>query len=372
MNNTDCRNAIEDMTDDKVRGLSLRVFPGRKSFYLFYRTKAGQQRRPKLGDFPTITVAEAREIAGAMLARVAKGEDPAGEAKANRKAETVSDLCDLYMKLHGNKKKSKDEDQRIIDKIVKPAFGKKKVMAFDDLDIETFKDDNANRPIQVNRTLALMSKMFRLAEKWKLRAKGTNPCDQVERFPERKRKRYATREETVAIFERLRHYRAKYPEQAAFLWLLIYTGARPGEIASAMRADLQGKALVLEDHKTEGETLEPRVIQLPPQAIDLIEALPKRDDGRLIGIDSPRHLWRHILKDTKITNLRIYDLRHSFASIGLSHGMTLDDIRELLGHKTHQTTLRYAHLITERAEQAAAMTADAFDEFAKPKLRVVE
>lgn len=372
MNNTDCRNATTDLNDDKVRGLSLRVFPNRKSFYLFYRTKAGQQRRPKIGDFPTITVAEARDIANALLTRVARGEDPSADIKADRKAETVNDLCDLYMRLHGSSKKTAGEDQRMINTIVKPALGKMKVKAIDDLDIEDFKSKNAGRPIQANRAMALMSKMFQLAEKWKLRPKGTNPCSHVERYPERKRKRYATRDETVAIFARLRGYHNQYPEQVAFLWLLIYTGARPKEIASAMRDDVQGKAIVLEDHKTEGETLEPRVIQLPPQALALVEALPKRDDGRLIGITSPRHLWRKILTDTGITNLHMYDLRHSFASIGLSHGMTLDDIRELLGHKSAQTTLRYAHLITERAEKAAASTADAFDEFAKPKLRVVE
>ena len=147
----------------------------------------------------------------------------------------------------------------------------------------------------------------------------------------------------------------------------LYTGARPSEIVAAKRTDIQGNALVLQDHKTESETLEPRVIQLPPQALALIESLPAREDGLLIGTKGPFRLWRKIIKDTGIKNFRMYDLRHTFASLLVSGGMTLPMVGRLLGHTQAQTTLRYAHLYDDPLREGL----DQVGEVLRPKLRLV-
>lgn len=383
MNSTDIKNATSDLNDDTIPGLTLRVSPtGRKSFYLRYRF-SGVQRRPKIGDWPTVNLIGARTVARSWLQQVAAGTDPSAERQKARCGDTVKELCATYMAEHGAAKKSCKSDQSRIDKYVLPAFGSEKVASIDDSHVEKLRKKMKAVPIQFNRTRAMLSKMFNLAEKWKLRPAGTNPCRHVEPYPERKRKRYATREESIAIFERLRHYRAQYPRQVAFLWLLIYTGARPGEIASK-GAVLDGNQIVLEDHKTAGATGERREIKLPPQAVEVLAWVadlkpdPRvlgtriRSPGTLVGIKFPTHLWRKILKDTKIKDLEIYDLRHSFASIGLSHGMSLDELGELLGHKSKETTARYAHLIDEFAQKNVSKVANAFDEFAKPKLAVVK
>jgi integrase len=370
MTNTDIKTATADLADDKVKGLDLRVFSGGKSkiFYLRYRFN-GIQRRPKIGDWPTVNLFQAREIAKTWLGQVAAGVDPSAERQKARAGEIVKDLCKTYMTEHGDGKKTGDEDQRMIDRYINPAFGNEKTAAIDEGHVERLRIKMKTVPIQFNRVLSLLSKMFNLAEKWKLRPRGTNPCKFVERYPERKRKRYATREESIAIFERLRGYHNQYPEQVMFLWLLIYTGARPIEIAAAEWQHLHGDKIVLSEHKTEG-TGDDRQIHLPPQALALIGA--PRETGPIVGIKNPRHLWTKIKADTKIKNLRIYDLRHSFASIGLSHGMSLDELGELMGHRSKQTTSRYAHLIDEHAQTAVTKVADAFDAFAKPRLAVVK
>lgn len=359
------------LRDDMVPGLQLRIFPQRRSWYLYFRTKAHVERRPKLGDYPIIPIAKARELARAMLVDVAAGKDPVADLTIERNAPTMVELCDKYMKEHAPKKKTKREDEKRIDSIVKPKLGTKRVKDVASDDIEDLRTRMVSVPIQFNRTRALLSKMFNLAEKWKYRPQGSNPTEHVDRYPERKRKRYFTREEAPAIAERLRHYADEYPEQVAFLWILIYSGARPIEIAAVMPDQVIDNAIVLDVHKTDQDG-EPRVIHLPQQAMDVIAKLKKTRSGTLVGIKSPRHLWEKIIEDTKIANLRRYDLRHSFASMALDQDYTLEQIGQLLGHKSPETTKRYAHLMDEKAKAAVTKTAAALDEYMKPGLRVVE
>lgn len=361
----------ETIRDKTVPGLQLRAFPGRKSFYLYYRFK-GQERKPKIGDYPTLSITAARRIAKEMLEKVAAGSDPSAERQADREAPTVRELCKRYMDKHGSKKKTRVEDQRRIDKYINPKLGPKKVADLKTTDIEDLHDSLSNKPYQANRVRAQLSKMLNLAEKWEMRPLGSNPCKHIGRYKENKRKRYMDRDEAGAIVERLRFYEGPYPQQAAFLWLLIYTGARPKEIASLRGEHLVGSKIVLKEHKTAESTGEDRVIQLPPQAVALLEKLHHGEDETLLGIKSPRHLWLKIVKDTGIKGLRPYDMRHTFASIGLSNGKSLAQIGELLGHKSTETTKRYAHLIDEKAKEDAEDIADAFDAFARPKLKVVK
>lgn len=370
MNNTDCHDAVSDLKDDKVPGLQLRVRANSKAFYLYYR-REGQQRRPKIGDFPGLTVAEAREIARAMLRDVSAGLDPSAARREARKIPTVRELGALYMERHGDLKKSAKEDRRQLEAYVYPALGKLKVTDVRVTDVDGLHKKLKDRPVQANRVLALVSKMMSLAETWEYRPLGTNPCSRVTRFRERKRIRYGTAEELGALMVRLRHYLPKYRQQATFLLLGLYTGARPIELRTARREDYSNGTLTLRDHKTDGH-VDLRTIHLPAQAVELIEQLPKTRDGSLLGIKSPRHLWDKLMEDTGIEGLRRYDLRHSFASVGLSFaGLTLDEIGGLFDHRSTATTSRYAHLIDTAARAAAAKTADAIDVFAKAPLRAV-
>lgn len=366
------------LRDDKVAGLQLRVFEQGRAFYLHYRFK-GQERRPKLGSFPTMSITAAREIAKDWLNRVARGEDPSSKRRAERLAPTVSQLCDVYL-AHvdppgGRARKSRKsiyEDRRNMDRFLRPKLGAIKVADLRVLDVKDLHAGLSRTPYQANRVLALLSVLCAFAENLELRPVGSNPTAAVDRYPERKRKRYMTREEAGAVTERLRFYEGQYPRQAAFLWLQIYTGARPDEIARLRAEDVQGAKVVLREHKT-ASTGDDRVIQLPPQAAALMAKLERPLKGRpLLGIKSPRHLWLKIMADTGIEGLRPYDMRHTFASIGLSNGKTLAQIGELLGHRSTATTSRYAHLIDEKAQQDATEIADAFDVFSRPKLVVVK
>lgn len=371
MNNTECKNTTVGLKDDKIRGLSLRVFPNRKSFYLFYRTASGVQRRPKLGDFPTLTVSQARDIAKDWLHRVSLGEDPSKNRAQKRAGMTVKEFTTIYLWRYARKKKSFKEDRRQIAKYIRPNLGSEKIEDITRDDIVALHNKMKKSPVQANRTLALMSKLMNYAEEIGERKNNTNPCQHVSRNKEKKRTRYCSREEAIKVFERLHFYNQLHPGQCAMMWLLIYTGARPSEIARARPEDVHNVGLVLDVHKTDS-TGRPRVIKLPKQARALIQGLPPTKDGTLTGVKSAKSLWNKIRKDTGVEDLRIYDMRHTFASVGLTHSdLNLEKIKDLLGHTNVSTTERYAHLMNDGAQDAVDAIGDAIDDYVGGRVRAV-
>jgi integrase len=163
----------------------------------------------------------------------------------------------------------------------------------------------------------------------------------------------------------LSSWEARRPESVAFIYLLVLSGARPEEIARArpewVRSLPIGGRLDLPDSKTGAKP-----VYLPPQVMDLLARLPKGDT--LTGIRSPKALWEIIRVEAGCPDLRLYDLRHTFASAALQAGYTLEQIGELLGHKNTQTTKRYAHLIDGHAQRAAADTANVLEGMMRPAL----
>jgi integrase len=350
--------------DERVRGLHVRVSSKARTFYLYFRTRGGLERRPKVGVWPTISLERAREIGREWLHIVAGGGDPVSDWQKERMAKSVAELAATYLERHAAQKKSGDEDKRMLDGYILPKLGRLRAQDITRSDIEGLHAGLKKTPAQANRVLALMSKMFALAERWEMRPHNSNPCHGIPRYREAKRRRYMRPGEAGSIFAAIQRHAAQYPQQAAFLTLLMFTGARPGEIAAARWSDLRDNRIELVEHKTD-RTGAVRVIFLPPQAMEAIARLP-RTSGTITGIQSPRHLWEIVCAEAGIPDLRLYDLRHSFASAGLQADMTLAQIGELLGHRSTQTTLRYAHLMEERGVEQATRAADFLQRMAQP------
>lgn len=342
----------EVLHDPKVKGLHRRVTATGARWYLYYRTKDGKERRPKLGDYPTLSVEGARRAAKDVLEQVAAGRDPSAKWQEDRGGMTVADLCQLYIERHLPKKKSGQNDRWIIGKHVIPKLGR---VRLNDLKLHHVEDLHARisltAPTQANRVLALLSKMLNLAEKWELRPRHSNPCGDVERNREGKRERYATDLEYEFVFEAMRQLRNRYPDVMSVIELLILTGARRNEIAG-QKLQLIGNTLYLSDSKTGAKT-----ILLPDAAVRLIRE--RGLEGRQLPSGSHvTHVWKKVRERAGVPDLRIHDLRHSFASIGLSNGATLDQIGKLLGHASTQTTSRYAHLQREVGHAIANSVAE--------------
>lgn len=343
--------------DDKVTGLQLRCSPKGRYFYLYFRTKTGIERRPKLGDFPTITLDQARKIAKDLLFQVSMGKDPVAERTALKEAPTLAEAWTKGYAEHFSKLKTAEEVKRSFDYDVPAKLFSKRIADIEYEDVYSWHQSMNKKPIQANRVLATMATLLRLAEVWKMRPRGSNPCGDVVRFKENKRKRYMAGEEAAKLSEAMHFYKDRYPAAIAFLYLLILTGARKGEIAKAKWDQIKGNVLTLTEHKTDNHGQD-RQIHLPGVAMEILEKLPKIKGGTITGLKDPQWAWIQVRKKAGCTDLHLHDLRHSFASTAISAGFTLAQIGELLGHKSTATTQRYAHLMEDAAQTAVNQISD--------------
>lgn len=353
--------------DDKVSGFGIKVLPsGKRKYVLKYRThggRAGKQRWLALGTHGPVTAEQARALAQRALATVADGGDPQAKRQALVTAPTLSNVWDRFEQDHlGLKKPSTRRSYETIWKSrLKPAFGDHRVQEIRRGEIDAFHKKLADTPYQANRTLALLSKLLNLAEEWEWR-EGTNPCRHISKFKERARQRFLTVNEIVTVREasaKLVEKKEITPHAANILELLLLTGARSGELASAKWdwVDWQLQIIALPDSKTGAKP-----IYLSKAAIEVLRDQLERSGeqefvypGRSAGkhIHNLRKPWARICREAGLEGVRVHDLRHTAASLALGSGTSLAIVGRLLGHSQVQTTLRYAHLDKDPALRAA-------------------
>ena len=265
--------------DIDLEGFGLRVrASGHKTYVARFRA-AGRSRRVTLGPHGVLAPETARWRALAILAEVWKGGDPVAARDVDRAATSVADLCERfleeYVEIHC-KPSTVREYSRLLRRIVVPAIGRRKVADIRRRDVAALHFNMRVTRYQANRTLALLSKMFNMAEIWELRADGSNPCRHIRRYREENRERFLSAEE----FQRLGKVRheacadgSESHSAVTAIRLLMLTGCRLSEILTLRWAyvDLAAGVLKLPDAKTGG-----RVIPLAPAAVRLLADLLRK------------------------------------------------------------------------------------------------
>ncbi|MFA8443453.1 tyrosine-type recombinase/integrase [Yoonia sp.] len=348
--------------DSEVNGFGVRVMPsGRKSYVVQYRN-GGRTRRMVIGRHGTVTSDEARKEAIRRLGEVARGDDPSRDRGDRRRAPTVSYLCDRFIEDYAEPKlkpRTVVTYQSQIKNYVKPKLGSFKIEDVCRADIAALHHSLRDRPYQANRVLMLLSRMFNMAELWGLRSESTNPCRMIPKNRERSRERFLSQTELMRLGEVFQDALATGQEThhviAAFQ-LLLLTGCRLGEIQTLKWDFVTMTHLELPDSKT-GK----RRIPLSPDARMILENLPDTSDNPyvIVGKNPHTHIidlerpWRRLRDAAGMPELRIHDLRHTFASIAVMNGVDLLMVGKILGHSNYQTTMRYAHLADAPVRAAA-------------------
>ena len=371
--------------DTEKKGFGLRVeTTGLKSFIVRYRLGQGGRNAPRreivIGRFGNWTADAARKEAGSVLNAVDAGRDPASERDRKRKELTISELCDRYLKDGtGHKKASTLKiDVGRIERHIKPLLGKRMVSEVDQADIRKFMRDIASgktaadvktgyrgRAIveggkgTASRTVGFLGGIFSFAVHEKLRT--DNPVRGVKRYADNKGQRFLSGSELNALGDAIRTIEAEGGNKIALaiIRLLAFTGARKSEITCVKwpEIDFERQCLRLGDSKTGA-----KVIPLGPPALTIFAATERREgsewvfpaesgDGTFQGTEK---VWYKVRTNAGMPQLRMHDLRHSFASMGLAAGDNLAVIGKLLGHSDVKTTSRYAHLADDPVKQAAA------------------
>jgi integrase len=344
--------------DDELPGFGLKVTPaGRKVYLVQYRLggRKGRTRRVTIGQHGELTPTSARMEAKRLLGQVAIGRDPAGDRDKAKADKSVSAVLEQFMAEHVKAKRKTStahEYQRIAKLYVVPRLGRRPVGDIKRQDIARLHHELGSKPYQANRTLALLSKFFNWAEKHGLRPDGSNPCWHIEKYRESRRERFLSEAELARLGDALR---AAERDQSASPWaiaairLLTLTGARLSEILTLRWEHVSSEhgVLMLQDSKT-GK----KAIRLNAPARKVLEDVPRLEANPFVicGERRGRHLvnlqkpWRRIRKAAKLDDVRLHDLRHSFASVGAASGQSLVVIGKMLGHSQPATTARYAHL----------------------------
>ena len=221
------------------------------------------------------------------------------------------------------------------------------------------------QPVTANRAVEFLSRIYNAAEDRGQLAEGSNPCRLVVKFRERRRERFLTDEEFRRLGRVLDEAETRKGVSAyavAAMRLLLLTGCRKGEILNLRwdRVDLAAGELRLEDSKTG-----PRMIVLAPEAVDVLSRIPRLADnphvipGKIRG-RAMRNLndpWDIVCERAGLADMRIHDVRHSYASRALALGESLPMIGRLLGHTQVETTARYAHLAQDSVRESAMRVA---------------
>ena len=354
--------------DRDLTGFGVRVYPTGGKVYIAQARGPDGPKRVRVGRHDVLHADQARQRAALTIARIKAGEEPVPLSLAARAngGPTVADLAARYLEEHVEvklKPNTQRQARGVLHRHILPALGKMPLVAIERAQVVDLQQKLCDRPVTANRAVKVLSHMYRLGEGWGMVPEGCDPCRSVEKYPERRRERFLTDAEFARlgrVLDEAVDSGSASPIAVAAIRLLMLTGCRKSEILTLRwtDVDLEAGELHLADAKAG-----PRAVQLPPTAVRLLEALPRREGCRWVfpgedregrfsggGLD---HVWQAVRTHAELEDVRLHDLRHSFASRALALGETLPVIGKLLGHNDIETTARYAHLARDSIHEAA-------------------
>ncbi|MYF69594.1 MAG: site-specific integrase [Proteobacteria bacterium] len=288
---------------------------------------------------------------------------------AGSSAATVAEVAKRYLRAHvavNCKPKTMELYRTVIDNHIVPALGDRPIGALRRSEVLALQHELHDRPAVANSTVQVLSQLCRKARQWGLAPEGGDPCRAVRKYKLRRRDRHLTRDEYRRLGQALRDGEADgdiSAPAAAALRLLVLTGCRRDEILTLRwdDVDLHARELRLRDSKSG-----PCMVALTPAVEAVLDGI-RRIRGNpwvIVGEVSGSRLktlkttWRRVKLRAGLKDVRLHDLRHSYATRALALGESLTMIGKLLNHAQMQSTARYAHVMDDAEKAAAARVGD--------------
>ena len=342
-------------------GFGLRMYPSGRKRWVVRFIERKKARQETVGDAATLDIHKARRVARKRLEAAALHGLPQRPKSVQRKGRipTFAEVFETFRQDRPYAWKPTTERSNLssIGSVLVPYFGTRPIDEISKSDVIAWRDAMSARTGLCNRTIPNLSAVLVYAEKLGLRKRGSNPARGLKRYKRPQQTRYLSIAEFRRLELRLREFGdARF---AAMIRLYIHTGARKGELTGLRWKEVAARHLELEDSKTG-----PKSIRLSQAAKRIVEALPRGDADHLVFVDGAEKplnlskLWDQFRAFAGLRDVRLHDLRHSYASIAVQNGIDLEPIGRLLGHALTETTERYAHLndgcIADAAEEVGA------------------
>jgi integrase len=337
--------------DAKCPGLQLMTTSaGTKAFYL-RRKVNGRSERIRLGEYPALSIDEARNCVARLSGQIASGDNPADDRRARRGEITLDDLfaryIDDYAKAH---KRTWQDDQEQFDRYLSE-WKSRRLSSITRHDVQTLHATiGKQHKYAANRLLALLSAVYNFAPD--IGYAGTNPAKGIKRFRENSRERFLQPDEMPRFLAAL----DDHPDQliADVFRVLLFTGARRSNVQAMRWADVSFGSRTWTIPHEQAKGGDAMTVYLSDAALAVLRRRwSERTEGDLYvfpGYGKTGHIvelkaaWKEILNRAKVEGVRVPARRRTYGSWLPAGGASLPMIGKALGHKSQQTTAIYARL----------------------------
>ena len=368
-----------EVFDEVLRGFYVDVLPSGRMTYRVRYWQNSKKCLQSIGNARTMTVEQARSLAHAAVQEI-KQKSVVTKISTGLTGHTLNSfLVEKYLPYVQSYKRSWKSDVSMIKTHIAPNLGRLvmcKVSAFDiTYFIETMKHKNL-APGTINRALVLLRYAYKLAQRWQEPGVNLNVWLCIKQLKVDNRiERYLTPEQSANL---LHHVKDSLNPQLVFIVaFLIYTGARKREVLEAKWSDInfdQGSWKI-----SKNKSNKVRYVPLSEGALETLSAVRDKSTCQHSSLrvnqndfifanpstgkpfSSFFYSWDKARTQAGMADLRVHDLRHSFASFLVNAGRSIYEVKELLGHADIKTTSRYAHLSQESLKAAVSVV---------PKLKI--
>ncbi|HQT03355.1 MAG TPA: tyrosine-type recombinase/integrase [Thiotrichales bacterium] len=353
-----------DYFDTKLNGLLLKVLPsGKKNYYLRFKNERGVVVEKRLSnmDASVIKLAEARTMAQTILSQIAVGDNPFEAIAELKRVPTIeSFIMDSYLPFVKGYKRSWNTDWSLIKNHILPAFGDKHMDELTKRDVIAFigRYRATHAAASVNRILILLRYIFNCATRWDTVGVKSNPTTGIPLLEENnKNERYLSQDEAKRLFEAVQRSDNKMMQY--IIPMLILTGTRKREVLDAKWSEFDFERRIWRIGMSKSGKA--RHVPMSDGVIKLLQSVPRIEDCEWVFANPKTKLpfdnvfcsWDTARKRAGLADVRIHDLRHSFASFLVNGGRSLYEVQKILGHTQIKTTQRYAHLANDTLLDAA-------------------